>query len=86
VAELAAPGSLQQPPDALERTQSVFGGGGVPSSVSEAERFAAAVEDMPAKVRAFFEREDPVQRVSWESVAERAEWELRQEIGGWCGD
>ena len=32
----------------------------IPVTLTEAERFAAAVPEMPPRVRAFFEREDPV--------------------------
>jgi len=30
------------------------------ANLTEAERFAAALADMPPRIRAFFEREDPV--------------------------
>jgi hypothetical protein len=55
--------------------------------MSEAERFAAAVLEMPAKVRAFFEHEDspyipPNRR---ESDQDRLEREARASLGGWPG-
>jgi hypothetical protein len=53
--------------------------------VSEAEHFAAAVADMPAKVRRFFEREDPIASRRAESAQDSAERRLRESIGGWCG-
>jgi hypothetical protein len=58
-----------------------------PGSLSESEHFAAAVSEMPPKVRAFFEREEspyipPHRR---ESAEEREGRLLRESIGGWCG-
>ena len=57
------------------------------SSEQEAERFAAAIAEMPARVRAFFEREEspcvPPRRQ--ESEVQRFEREKRASFGGWCG-
>jgi hypothetical protein len=55
------------------------------SAEQEAERFAAAVLEMPGNVRRFFEREDGVPPQRWESEEERAERERLTEMGGWCG-
>jgi hypothetical protein len=56
------------------------------SSEQEAERFAAAVPDMPANVRRFFQAEEPIvsPRQS-ESAQDRLEREARVSFGGWCG-
>ena len=51
----------------------------------QAQRFAAATQQMPPKVRAFFEREDPVPARDWESEAERAQRERLTELGCWVG-
>jgi hypothetical protein len=53
--------------------------------MSEAERFAAAVESMPPNVRRFFEHEDPAPYRQLESAQERIEREARSSFGGWCG-
>jgi hypothetical protein len=54
--------------------------------LSEAERFATAVLEMPANVRRFFDQEDLVSpRISWESDEERTERERLTALGGWCG-
>jgi hypothetical protein len=54
--------------------------------MSEAERFAAAVLEMPPKVRAFFEHEEPViSSRQLESDQDRLEREERASFGGWCG-
>ena len=58
----------------------------IPATLSEAERFAIAVQEMPAKVRRFFEPEDPDSL--WrdrESNADRAERERLTDLGGWAG-
>jgi len=56
------------------------------SSQQEAERFAAAVVDMPANVRRFFQAEDPiVSPRQLESAQDRLEREERASFGGWCG-
>jgi hypothetical protein len=57
-----------------------------PLPISESERFAAAVSEMPPRVRAFFEREEspyipPHKR---ESDQARLEREQRVSFGGWC--
>ena len=89
-AELARTGTLGRPMEAPGSPQSGFGAASVqppvPTTPTEAERFAAAVQGMPAKVRRFFEPEDPDSL--WrdrESNADRAERQLREEIDGWCG-
>jgi hypothetical protein len=53
--------------------------------MSEAERFAAAVIEMPANVRRFFEHEDPAPYRQSESGQDRLEREARSSFGGWCG-
>ena len=51
-----------------------------------AEYFAAAVPEMPANVRRFFEAEDQeVRPLTFESVADREQRQLWESIGGWCG-
>jgi hypothetical protein len=57
-AELEATGELQRLPIAPGRPQAAFGELPVPPPISEAEHFAAAVSEMPLKMRAFFEREE----------------------------
>jgi hypothetical protein len=51
------------------------------------EPFAAAVQTMPAPVRAFFEGDQepyiPVHRR--ESALDQEQRQLRESIGGWCG-
>jgi hypothetical protein len=54
-------------------------------NLTDAERFAAAVVDMPANVRRFFEHEDPAPYREAESGQERLEREARASSGGWCG-
>ena len=55
-------------------------------SEQEAERFAAAVADMPATVRKFFQAEEPlVSGRQSESVQDRLEREARASFGGWSG-
>jgi hypothetical protein len=54
--------------------------------VTEAERFAVAVSEMPTNVRAFFERDESiVSSRQLESNEERAERQKRESFGGWCG-
>jgi hypothetical protein len=53
--------------------------------MSEAERFAAAVSEMPANVRRFFQREEPAAFHQPESVKNKAERRLRESFGRWCG-
>jgi hypothetical protein len=55
------------------------------NSEQEAQCFAAAVVDMPANVRRFFEHEDPAPYREAESGQERLEREARASSGGWCG-
>src|SRR5215467_13118163 len=57
-----------------------------PATLSEAERFAAAVVDMPANVRRFFQAEEPsVSMRQLESAGDRLEREVRANFGGWPG-
>jgi hypothetical protein len=70
--ELAAAGA----PPALPAT---------PAVLSEAERFAAALETMPLSVRRFFEHEDPVPYRQPESAQDRLEREAWASFGGWAG-
>jgi hypothetical protein len=55
------------------------------SAEQEAERFAAAVLEMPANVRRFFEREEEATARRVESEEDRTERERRAFLGGWCG-
>ena len=58
----------------------------VPPPIPEAERFAAAVETMPANVRRFFQAEESiVSPRQLESAQDRLEREVRASFGGWCG-
>jgi hypothetical protein len=55
-------------------------------NLTDAERFAAAVEMMPPNVRRFFQAEDPtVSPRQSESDQDRLECETRASFGGWCG-
>jgi len=88
-AELAATGALQQSPAAPGSSQSVFGVANVPppvpATLTEAERFAAAIPGMPSRVRAFFEHNDPVPPRHWESDQDRAQRERLADLGRWAG-
>jgi len=53
-------------------------------AISEAERFAAALETMPPNVRRFFEHQDPAPYRQPESAQDRLEREARVSFGGWC--
>ena len=56
------------------------------SSEQEAERFAAAVPDMPVNVRRFFQAEEAiVSPRQLESAQDRLEREARASFGGWPG-
>ena len=85
-AELARTGTLGRSVEAPGSSQSgalvVQGPPPIPATLSEAERFAAAVQEMPARIRRFFEPEDafPPRRV--ESVEERAQRERLTDLGG----
>ena len=86
-AELEAAGSLPGLSIAPGSPQGAFTLALASSPMSEAERFGAAVLEMPPKVRAFFEREDspyipPHRR---ESDQDRVEREERTSFGGWPG-
>ena len=51
-----------------------------------AEHFAAAVPEMPANVRRFFQAEEPfVSPRRSESAQDRLEREARASFGGWAG-
>jgi hypothetical protein len=78
-----APGCLPIAPGASEGAFAAL-----PASlpVGEAERFAAAVAEMPPKVRAFFEYEEPVvSSRQLESDQDRLERQARTSFGGWPG-
>ena len=75
-------------PGSLPACRGAGGGyiGGIAAELPEAERFAAAVPDMPANVRRFFQAEEPiVSRRQSESAQDRLEREARASFGGWCG-
>jgi hypothetical protein len=56
------------------------------ANLTEAERFAAAVVDMPANVRRFFQADESiVSPRQLETAQERAERQMREGFGGWCG-
>jgi hypothetical protein len=85
-AQLEASGKLPPLRIAPGCPQSTFAT--LPASLptQEAERFAAAVAEMPAKVRRFFEHEESVTSSrQCESIEERSERQLRTSFGGWCG-
>jgi hypothetical protein len=84
-AELEAAAVPPRLPGAPEHPQSVLAMAEVPPPISEAELFAAAIEEMPGDVRRFFEREEPVPPHRWESDEERAQRERLTDLGGWCG-
>jgi|SRR6516225_744889 hypothetical protein len=86
-AELEAAGALPPLRIAPGSPQNDFPAPHAPPPILEAERFAAAVSEMPPNVRAFFERDEspcipPHQR---ESDQARLEREGRAGFGGWCG-
>jgi hypothetical protein len=93
-AELERAEALQCPAKALEglpwrgtESTKVLALPAIPATATEAERFAVAVQQMPARVRAFFEREDspyvPAHRR--ESIEDRKQRQQRESVGGWCG-
>jgi tRNA/tmRNA/rRNA uracil-C5-methylase (TrmA/RlmC/RlmD family) len=82
-AELA--GASQPAPEATGLSQSANGKLPDVSNLTDAERFAAAVEMMPPNVRRLFEHEDPAPYREAESGQERLEREARASFGGWCG-
>jgi hypothetical protein len=86
-AELETTGELQRLPIAPGSPQVAFGELPIALPVSEAERFAAAVSEMPPRVRAFFESEEPpyIPPHRQESEAQRLEREQRASFGGWPG-
>jgi len=88
-AELEAAGELPAATIAPESLQSAFSLAKAPLPIaaheSEAARFAAAVSDMPANVRRFFQAEEPAPYRQLESAQDRLEREARSSFGGWCG-
>jgi hypothetical protein len=74
-----APGPAQSACEALPVSQSI------PATLTVAERFAAALETMPANVQRFFQHEEPAAFHQPESVENKAERRLRESFGGWCG-
>jgi hypothetical protein len=54
-------------------------------ALEQAQLFAAAIDQMPPRIRAFFEREAPAPARRRESVEERAERERLTDLGGWAG-
>jgi hypothetical protein len=55
-------------------------------SEQEALRFAAAIDQMPPRVRAFFERDDPIPPWRWESAEDRAERSLANRSAAGAAD
>jgi hypothetical protein len=89
-AELEATGELGRRPIAPGASEGAFAAlpasPPTPDTLSEAERFALAVQTMPSKVRRFFEYEEPViSSRQCESIEERSERQLRSSFGGWPG-
>jgi hypothetical protein len=82
-AELA--GESQPAPEATGLSQSANGKLPDVGNLTDAERFAAAVEMMPPNVRRFFEHEDPAPYRQAESGQERLEREARASFGCWAG-
>jgi hypothetical protein len=83
--KLAAAFSRGAAPDASVLSQSVNGKFPNVDNLTEAERFAAAVADVPETVAKFFEAEDPVRSWRRESDQARIEREGLASFGGWCG-
>ena len=50
----------------------------------QAQRFAATIDQMPPRVRAFFEHEDPILSWRWESDEDRADRERLTALGVWA--
>src|SRR6516162_3469173 len=75
--ELKAAGTLPPATIAPGASQSASSAAPASTPMSEAERFGAAVPDMPPRIRAFFEREDPTPPQQPESTQERLEREAR---------
>jgi hypothetical protein len=91
-AELERAEALQCPANALEalpwrgtESAKVLALPAIPATATEAERFAAAIPEMPPRVRAFFEAEDSVPAHRPESIEDREGRRLRESFGGWCG-
>jgi hypothetical protein len=84
-AQNAATQAPQQPLAPPGSSQSTNGKSANLTGLTEAERFVAAVADMPAGVRRFFQHEEPAAFHQPESVENNAERRLRESFGGWCG-
>jgi hypothetical protein len=84
--ELEAAGTLPPSPIAPGSLQGVSSSTKASPPIAEAERFAEAVETMPAPVRRFFQADEPiVSRGQLESIEDGTERRLRAGFGGWCG-
>ncbi len=85
-AELEAARAPQRPPDAPGSSPNLNGKSVNLAGLTVAERFAAAVPDMPANVRRFFQADDPfLPPRQLESAQDRLEREQRASFGGWPG-
>ena len=51
----------------------------------QAQHFSMAADQMPARVRAFFEAEEAIPPWRWESAESRVECERLADLGGWAG-
>jgi hypothetical protein len=84
--ELEAAGTLPPSSIAPELSQGAAKALSVPQPIPEAERFAAALETMPANVRRFFQADDPfVSPRQLQSAQDRLERQARASFGGWAG-
>jgi hypothetical protein len=80
-AELEAAGTPQQPPESAGSSQGVNGKLCSVNNLTDAERFAAAVPDMPANVRRFFQAEETfVSPRQLERAQDRLEREARASV------
>jgi hypothetical protein len=83
--ELEAAGTLPPNPIAPGSPQGASSSTKVSPPIAEAERFAAAVSEMPANVRRFFQYEEPiVSPQQLETAQDRAQRQMREGFGGWC--
>jgi hypothetical protein len=87
-AELEAARTLAPATIAPGSTQSAFEALPASPPMSESERFALALETMPPRIRAFFEREESpyIPPHPRESDQDRLERQERASFGGWAGD
>ena len=86
--ELEAAGTLPPLTIAPGSSQSALATAEVQPPISEAERFATAVSEMPARIRAFFEHEHPTPPQQPESTQDRLERQTRVFVplaSGACG-